>query len=88
MVGATWKVRTDLVYRKLVNGGMLYDSAQQRVHHLNATAALVWEFCQEKRDTEELVVQLCKSFTVEQERAQRDVEAILAEFSRAELLQT
>ena len=82
-----WKIREDLVYRKLVDGGMLYDSVEQRVHHLNATAAFVWEVCREEHQTAEIVEALCASFEVERERARLDVEAILREFSSAELLQ-
>ena len=41
-----WQIRGDLRYRKLVDGGMLYDGEKGQVHHFNATAAQVWEACQ------------------------------------------
>ena len=81
-----WQARDDLFYRKLVDGGMLYDGRYRRVHHLNATAAFVWEACQRGQETSEMVRDLCRSFDVDDERARTDVEAILERFVRAELL--
>ena len=88
MADQFWRVREDLVYRKLADGGMLYDNLQQRVHHLNATAAFVWENCCQRRSSAEIVEQLCASFEVERSRAELDVGAILRQFTHAELLQS
>ena len=82
-----WQARDDLVYRKLVDGGMLYDGRSRKVHHLNATAARVWEACQQRKKIGEIARELCRSFEVDSERAGRDVEAILEEFASAGLLQ-
>ncbi len=41
-----WRARADVLYRKLVDGGLVYDSISTRIHHLNDTAAFVWEACQ------------------------------------------
>ena len=38
-----WRTRPGLLYRALVDGGMIYDGDSGHVHHLNATAVLVWE---------------------------------------------
>ena len=81
-----WQTRDDLFYRKLVDGGMLYDGQYRRVHHLNATAAFVWEACQKGQDTGEMVRDLCRSYDVEDESARADVAAILERFVDSELL--
>ncbi len=82
----TWQVRADLLYRKLVDGGMLYDGASGQVHHLNATAALVWEACQAGRKTSEMVLALCSRYEVGAARAREDVREVLQAFARAGLL--
>ena len=72
---------------RLVDGGMLYDGRHEQVHHFNATAAFVWEACQEGKKTREVVRNLCRLFEVDCQQAQADVEAILEEFAQAQLLQ-
>ena len=82
-----WQARDDLFYRKLVDGGMLYDGQHRRVHHLNATAAFVWEACQKGQGTGEMVRDLCRSYEVDDGSARADVVAILERFVDAELLE-
>ena len=80
-----WQIRADLRYRKLVDGGMLYDGEKGQVHHFNATAAQVWEACQGGETTSEIVEDLCRAFAVDRERAQADVQKVLRKFVRAGL---
>jgi len=81
-----WQARADLPYRKLVDGGMVYDGEQKQVHHLNTTAAFVWEACQRGCRTGEIVQGLCRSFAVDSARARADVAEILGRLSAAGLL--
>jgi len=83
----TWRTRGDLAYRKLVDGGMIYDRERRQVHHLNRTAACVWEACQQGRSTRGIVEELCRLFSVEHSDARRDVEEILEQFVEADLIQ-
>ncbi len=80
-----WQIRADLRYRKLVDGGMLYDSEKGEVHHFNATAARVWEACQGGEKISQVVEDLCRAFAVDRARAQTDVEKVLKKFIRAGL---
>ena len=80
-----WQVRGDLRYRKLVDGGMIYDGEKGQVHHFNATAAQVWEVCQGGEKTSAIVEDLCRAFAVDRERAQTDVQKVLRKFVRAGL---
>ena len=80
-----WQIRADLRYRKLVDGGMLYDGEKGQVHHFNATAAQVWEACQGGEKTSEIVEDLCRAFAVDRERVQADVLKVLRKFVRAGL---
>lgn len=34
------QARSDVLYRELADGGLIYDSTSKQVHHLNETAAL------------------------------------------------
>ena len=81
------QVRPDLLYRALVDGGMIYDGAEGQVHHLNTTAAQVWELCQAGATSAALVEALCSRYEVASEEAQADVRRILQVFAAARLLQ-
>jgi PqqD family protein of HPr-rel-A system len=82
-----WQVRPGLLYRALVDGGMIYDGESGQVHHLNATAAQVWELCQPGATSAALVEALCRRYAVEDAQAQADVGKILQHFADACLLQ-
>jgi hypothetical protein len=72
-----WQGRPNLAYRRLADGGLLYDQERKEVHHFNATAALVWESCQEGRTAEEMVSALRRLYEVGEERARGDVRRVL-----------
>ncbi|MCC7261209.1 MAG: HPr-rel-A system PqqD family peptide chaperone [Candidatus Latescibacteria bacterium] len=82
-----WQARPGLLYRPLVDGGMIYDGESGQVHHLNATAAQVWEGCRNGATREELAAVLCSRYAVEVARAQADVARILEHFAGVRLLQ-
>ncbi len=82
-----WLARQGLAYRKLVDGGMIYDADQQQVHHLNGTAAHVWEACQQGRSCGEIARELQRLYEVELDSARADVKEILAEFAAARLVE-
>ena len=73
-------------YRGLADGGMLYDPDTEQIHHLNATAALIWEECAAGRAAAAIAQALCRRFAVESARAAADVERVLAEFEKQGLL--
>ena len=82
-----YRAREDLLYRKLVDGGMVYDSVSTQVHHLNASASLVWEFCQEGGSLDKIVREMCARFDVGQTDAEADVAAILGQYAQVALLE-
>lgn len=82
-----WRVRAGLLYRALVDGGMIYDGESAQVHHLNATAAQVWEQCRTGATREELTQALCSRYTVEPAQAARDVDQILEHLAGVRLLE-
>lgn len=83
-----YRAREDVLYRKLVDGGMVYDSVSTQVHHLNASASLVWESCQEGGGSlDKIAREMCARFEVGETDAEADVAAILAQFAQAALLE-
>ena len=75
-----------LAYRKLADGGMIYDREKKLVHHLNCTAAHDWEHCQQGDRGDEIAQDLCLRYDVGLQTARADVEMILAEFAAARLI--
>jgi PqqD family protein of HPr-rel-A system len=82
-----WQARSGLLYRSLVDGGMIYDGESGRVHHLNDAAAQIWELCQGGATSAALAEALCRRYAVEEPRARADVEQVLRRFAEARLLQ-
>ena len=82
-----WRVRQGLLYRALVDGGMIYDGDRAQVHHLNASAALIWEGCQTGATEASLAAALGNRYEVEEAQAQVDVRQILRLLADAGLLQ-
>lgn len=75
-----------LHYRALVDGGMLYDAELGLVHHLNATAALVWEGCQSGEESDALEERFASQFGVAAAVARSDIERVIADFVENGLL--
>ena len=78
--------REDVLYRKLVDGGLVYDSLSTQVHHLNASAAAVWEACQRGSDLEAIAAEVRTRFEAEEEDVEEQVSAILKQFADVQLL--
>ena len=81
-----WRARSNVLYRGLVDGGLVYDSRTRRVHHLNASAALVWEACEAGRPAGDLARALCERFQVDEAMARADVESVLATLASEDLV--
>ncbi len=44
------------------DGYIVYQTEQDRVHYLNKTAAIIFEFCDGKREPDDVVVRVAKAF--------------------------
>ena len=62
-----WRTRSEIHYRSLADGGMLFDAAGRCVHHLNASAACVWEACGDGAQLVTITDAVCARFEVERE---------------------
>ena len=84
--GSRLRVRDDLLYRKLVDGGLIYDSSSGSIHHLNDSAALVWEASQEGCSAADIGDSLSARYEVDAGVAVGDAETILQRFLEAGLM--
>ncbi|MHB1414176.1 MAG: PqqD family protein [Chloroflexota bacterium] len=72
----------------MVDGELvLYDPVRQRVHALNCTAAFIWQFCDGRHDTEEIVAALAERYPGNRASIEQDVQATLGLFLQQGLLQ-
>jgi hypothetical protein len=71
--------RSDHVSEQLVDGEVvLYDSAEERIHALNATAAFVWHRCDGTRGEAEIVAELAGLYPEHALAIASDVAALIS----------
>ena len=61
-MSATLSRATDLDVHEVPDGYIVYDNARDRVHYLNETAAIIFEFCDSKLELEDVVGRVAKAF--------------------------
>ena len=79
-------LRRDLQYRELEDGGVVYDTAAERIHTLNVTAAYIWNCCDGSHNVSEIAAELSREVNVPPEQALKDVSEALTYFQREGLL--
>lgn len=71
------------VYRRLVDGGLLYDPASGEIHHMNETAARVYEAWRDDADAAAIVQRLAADYDAPEEAIRIEVDAVLARLDGA-----
>jgi hypothetical protein len=61
-MSATLSRATDLDVHEVPDGYIVYDNARDRVHYLNETAAIIFEFCDSKLELEDVVERVARAF--------------------------
>jgi len=79
-------VRHDLQYRELEDGGVIYDTAAERIHTLNVSAAYIWNCCDGSRNLSDIAAKLNEQVDVSLEQALKDVTEAVTYFEREGLL--
>ncbi len=59
---ATLSRASDLDVHEVPDGYIVYDNVRDRVHYLNETAAIIFEFCDSKLGPEDVVGRVAKAF--------------------------
>ena len=86
LTGECPRARSNVLYRELVDGGLIYDSTSKQVHHLNETAALVWRGCQWGAEIGAMVEELMGSYSVDEQTVRADVGETLQRLNAGGLL--
>jgi PqqD family protein of HPr-rel-A system len=81
------KVRSDLDLVELDDELVLYDSARDEVHYLNATAALVFKLCDGSATVRELSTEIAEALGVPEKRIERQVRTLLKDLREVGLLE-
>jgi hypothetical protein len=81
-------LRADLQYRELDDGAVLYDTASERIHTLNVTAAYIWNCCDGAHDISEIASQLQQQANVPIETALKHVHEAINYFQDEGLLRS
>jgi hypothetical protein len=79
-------VRADLQYRELDDGGVIYDTASERIHTLNLTAAFIWNCCDGSHTLSQIASELSQPASVTLEKALEDVREAITYFQKEGLL--
>jgi hypothetical protein len=79
--------RLDLLARDVDGETVVLDRNRRMIHHLNATASLIWERCNGDQSSAEIAAAIAEAFEVDVETAGRDVARILREFTALGLLE-
>jgi PqqD family protein of HPr-rel-A system len=81
------KIRGDLAVEELDGEAVIYDEETQELHHLNATATIVFNLCDGTATASELAQEISTAFRVESSEVERHVRALLRDFRQKGLLQ-
>ena len=73
----------DPVFRRLVDGGLLYDAEQGCIHHLNETASVICESWRQGLAEEDIVKLLLSRYDVDDDVAVAQVRATIAQLTGA-----
>jgi hypothetical protein len=52
----------NLDVHEVPDGYIVYDTAHDRVHYLNKTAAIIFEFCDSQLEVDDIVARVAKAF--------------------------
>jgi Coenzyme PQQ synthesis protein D (PqqD) len=74
----------DLDVNEVPDGYIIYQTAVDRVHYLNNTAAIVFELCDGARDADDIVSRVKKMF---EDAAEDEVEACIQNLLKEGLVQ-
>jgi hypothetical protein len=80
------RIRTDLQYRELDDGVVIYDTAAERIHTLNLTAAYIWNCCDGVHNLSDIASDLYEQTKIPREQAMHDVTDAIVYFRDEGLL--
>jgi hypothetical protein len=80
--------KNDVHARKLGKEWLLYDTENERLHVINATAEFVWRLCDGAHDLAAVKAELRAQYDIkDEEKLDAELNTILADFDRIGVLQ-
>jgi hypothetical protein len=80
------KQNPSVPFRVLDGECFIYSSFDDRFHHLNETAALIWESCAKWISIESILLAIYRDYKIERSKLKKDVESFIEEMSNTKLL--
>ena len=80
------KVREDLAVVELDGEAVVYDEANNLIHHLNPTATIIFNLCDGQSTVQQLAGEISSVFDVEAGEVERQIRAILRQFREQKFL--
>jgi PqqD family protein of HPr-rel-A system len=81
------KIRQDLTVVELDGEAVMYDDRDGRLHHLNATATLVFNLCDGQVTMKELSRDIAEVVGISAQKIERQVRTLLRQFRKEGLLE-
>ncbi len=78
--------RSDLMYRRVADEGLVYDLKAGALHALNPLAREIWERCDGKHTSADIVDALLKKYDVKESTVRRHVRTTINELRKLNLL--
>jgi PqqD family protein of HPr-rel-A system len=80
------KVRTDLTFVQIDHEAILYDPESVRLHHLNPSAALIFQLCDGSGTVEELARDIAEELGLPENDILQQVQQVVGHFEHSGIL--
>jgi PqqD family protein of HPr-rel-A system len=80
------KVRTDLAVVEIEGEAVIYDARSGRLHHLNPTAAVIFQLCDGSGTIKELAAEIAEVTNLPQDEIARQVRRMVTSLRQAGML--
>jgi PqqD family protein of HPr-rel-A system len=77
----------DVLELDMGDGLILYNHDSSLVHHLNPSAALVWQLCDGEASVGQLATEIAEEYGLRSDQVVEQVSAVIAEFDALDLVQ-
>jgi hypothetical protein len=78
----------NLEINEVPDGYIIYQTARDRVHYLNKTAAVIFEFCDGKLDADSIVARVAQAFDLADAAKNAEIAACLGSLIEEGLVQS
>lgn len=81
------QVAEKLIWRETIDGIVIIDPAIGKVRVLNGVGSMIWKLiAEEKKNVEEVVVQIVDEYEIEKEQASKDLDNFLQDLTSRNIL--